>query len=138
MIVSESRVQIRDAKDIAKLICSILDCRNEEDRHKEFFYVSLLNSQNSVIAVDIIGIGTVNSCDVPMRECFRLAIVKNASSIILSHNHPSGTITPSPEDDKLTAGCHQIGKMLNIRVLDHVIVSGDPDIYYSYLDNRKL
>ena len=67
---------------------------------------------------------------------FRHAIDALASGIILVHNHPSGNLAPSHEDDVLTQRLAEAGKLLDIRILDHLIVTSDG--YYSYNDERRL
>jgi DNA repair protein RadC len=73
---------------------------------------------------------------VDTKVLFKRAIDAQASSIILVHNHPSGNLNPSTEDDALTRRVVEGGKLLDIRVLDHVIIS--PIGYYSYSDESRL
>lgn len=93
-------------------------------RHKkEFFVCFYLDSRNKVIAREIISIGTLNSSLVHPREVFKSAIVRSANSIILAHNHPSGSLEPSDEDLKVTKILKECGELLGINLLDHVIVT---------------
>ncbi len=92
---------------------------------KEHFVAVLLDSKNVIISTPTIHIGTVNMSVVGPREVFRSAIREGASSIIVAHNHPSGDPSPSPEDFDVTKRLVEVGKMLDIPVLDHVII-GDP------------
>ena len=96
---------------------------------KEGFVVFCLGTDLSVISREIISIGTLNSCIIHPREIFRTAIVRNANSIIICHNHPGGNITPSKEDLKITEQLKKAGEILNIPLLDHVIVT--PTAYTS-------
>ena len=75
--------------------------------------------------------GTISSSAVRVAELFRDAIRENAASIIITHNHPSGDPTPSPEDVKVTAEAVQAGRLLDMEVLDHIIVGGGRDRYVS-------
>lgn len=84
-----------------------------------------LNVHNRVIADEVISMGTVNSNVIHPREVFRAAIEYNAVAVILAHNHPSGEVTPSAEDVEITRQLVQAGKILGIRVLDHVIITKD-------------
>jgi len=90
---------------------------------KEHFVVFYLNSRNQEIEKEIISIGTVSASLVHPREVFEGAIKNNASSIIVAHNHPSGDIEPSQDDTEVTKKLIHAGKILDIRVVDHVIVT---------------
>ena len=87
--------------------------------------VMLLNVKNHIIAWETISIGSLDASVVHPREVFRPAIIKGAASIILVHNHPSGDPTPSKEDLEVTARMVQVGRVMNISVLDHIIIGGD-------------
>jgi DNA repair protein RadC len=69
------------------------------------------------------------------REVFRLAIAENAASIIVAHNHPSGNTEPSPEDIAITKQLVEAGRIVDIRVLDHIIIAGDA---FTSLAERRL
>ncbi len=92
---------------------------------QEHFVAVLLDSKNKVIRVANVHIGTLTMSLVGPREVFRIAIREGASSIIVAHNHPSGDPTPSPEDHEVTRRLVEVGQLLDIPVLDHVII-GDP------------
>jgi DNA repair protein RadC len=92
---------------------------------QEHFMVVLLDAKNKVIRVERVHIGTLSMSIVGPREVFGIAIREGASSIIVAHNHPSGDPTPSPEDLEVTKRLVEVGKILDIPVLDHVII-GDP------------
>ena len=90
---------------------------------KEHFVVFYLNARNQEIEREIISVGTVNTSIVHPREVFEGAIKNNATSIILAHNHPSGDTEPSQDDIEITKKLAHAGKILDIRVVDHVIVT---------------
>jgi DNA repair protein RadC len=89
---------------------------------KEHFIAILLDAKNAILRVATIHIGTLTSSLVGPREVFREAIREGASAIIVAHNHPSGNPEPSPEDLEVTRQLVQIGRLLDIPVLDHVII----------------
>ncbi len=89
---------------------------------QEQLRVLLLNTRNKVVGQRVIYQGTVNSSAVRPAEVFRTAVIENAPSIIIAHNHPSGDPTPSPEDVAVTRDLLQAGKLLDIEVLDHVVI----------------
>lgn len=109
---------------------------NLEFRKKEHFYTIFLNSKNDIIATEEISIGDLTSTIVNPREVFRPAIKKSASSIIIIHNHPSGNPTPSKEDIIITNRLVECGKLLDIKVLDHLIIGNDS--YYSFKKEAKM
>jgi len=90
----------------------------------ECFCVILLDAKNGLISSEVITVGVLDACLVHPREVFRTAIKNNASAIVVAHNHPSGTTVPSAADLALTKQIVESGKILDIRVLDHVIVAG--------------
>ena len=90
---------------------------------KEAFVVFCLDTELKIISREIVSIGTLNSCLIHPREIYRTAIRRNANSIIVAHNHPSGNLTPSKEDLDITKQIKKAGEILNIILLDHVIVS---------------
>jgi DNA repair protein RadC len=87
----------------------------------ERFIVFILDSKNTVRAVEVVSEGTVNASLAHPREIFRAAILGIGTSIILAHNHPSGSPDPSKEDTELTRQAVEAGKVLGIPVLDHII-----------------
>jgi DNA repair protein RadC len=89
---------------------------------KEHFKALLLDTKNRLIKMVTISIGTLNSSIVHPREVFRAALAANASAIIVGHNHPSGDLTPSPEDRNVTLRLAEAGKILGIDLLDHLII----------------
>lgn len=93
--------------------------------NKEHMCVMLLNVKNHIIAWEVVSIGSLTASVVHPREVFKPAIIKGAASIILVHNHPSGDPTPSKEDLEVTARMVQVGRVMDISVLDHIIVGGD-------------
>ena len=90
---------------------------------REFLIGLYLNSRNQVIAHHVIGIGTANAAMVHPREVFKLAILKNACSIIVAHNHPSGGTDPSYADLNITKRLTDAGKILGIEIKDHIIIT---------------
>ncbi len=92
-------------------------------RKKENFVVFYLDSRSQEIKREIISIGTLNESLVHPREVFEPAIKNNAASIIISHNHPSGNVEPSEADINITKKLVNAGKILDIRIIDHVIVA---------------
>jgi len=96
----------------------------EDMKHldREHFAVILLDSKNAVISVEKVSVGTVNSSIVHPREVMKPALEKSATSIILVHNHPTGSVSPSREDVAITRRFEKCGRILGIDVIDHLII----------------
>jgi DNA repair protein RadC len=92
------------------------------DEKKEYFVALLLNAKNQVIRSTTIHIGTLTQSVVGGREVFREAVREGASAVIVAHNHPSGDPEPSPEDIDVTERLMEVGAVLDIPLLDHVIL----------------
>lgn len=92
---------------------------------QENLWVILLDTRNRKIDIEKIYKGSLNSSMVRVGELFKGALQKNAASIILAHNHPSGDPTPSPEDAALTRAVINAGKLLDVDVLDHLVIGSN-------------
>ena len=114
--------QISSPNDVLTYFKDMEDLRQEEIR------LIMLNTKNKIIAHKTISKGTINSSVVTPREIFFPAIKMMASSIILAHNHPSADVTPSNEDKNITEIVARSGKLINIKLLDHIII-GKNKIY---------
>jgi DNA repair protein RadC len=119
--------KISSAKDVVNIIMPQM-----RDLKTEVFKVVYLNSNNRIIVISDAVTGTVNQAMPIVREIIHAALQKFAAAIICVHNHPSANITPSPEDKKFTQELAAAGKLMGVKVLDHVII-GDGD-YFSFAD----
>jgi DNA repair protein RadC len=90
---------------------------------REMLLSVMLTVKNDLIGVETVSIGSITASTTTPREVFKSAILANAVSIIVCHNHPSGELTPSNEDIALTKQLVDAGELLGIKVLDHLIVS---------------
>lgn len=127
---------IRSSKEIHSfLIRRVYD--EDTIGYKETFKVLLLNNANKIIGYSTISEGGLNSTLVDVRVVMQTALVSNAISIILTHNHPSGNLQPSINDDNLTKKIKSACELLDIRLLDHIIVTPYGS-YYSYNDEGRL
>jgi DNA repair protein RadC len=108
----------------------------ETIEHREFFKIVLLNTTNKVLGVFCVSEGGINEALVDLRLVLQAVILSNASGIILSHNHPSGGLMPSPQDDNLTARIKRACEIMGITVLDHLIITSES--YYSYADESRI
>lgn len=109
---------VRCPEDGAKVAASFI---GEDDR--EVFFVMCLNTKNRVVAVHRCHVGALNTSVVHPREVFKCAILNNASSIIVYHQHPSQDTQPSFEDISVTQRLVEAGRIMGIEVLDHLIIN---------------
>lgn len=108
---------IQSPADAAELVQFEMSALEQEELR-----VILLNTRNQVIQVVTVYRGSLNSSQVRVGELFRSAIRRNAASLILVHNHPSGDPNPSPDDIALTRAVVEAGRLLDIEVLDHLVI----------------
>ena len=125
------RRQVRSAAQVYDYFYPLM-----RDLPVEEFHVLLLNQSAIVIDSVRIGVGGLTETAVDVRVILREALLKRATSIALCHNHPSGNPKPSAEDDKITRSLQEACKIMNIRLVDHIVfASGN---YYSYFDEGRL
>lgn len=103
---------------------------------QEHLRALLLDNRHRLMSVENISIGTLNSAPVHARDVFRAAVARNAQSVLLLHNHPSGCAEPSPNDIASTKNLMEAGRLLGIAVLDHIILG--EGCFYSYMDGRVI
>ncbi len=128
---SRERTQIHSSQDAYLLIkAQIFHLKIEE------FWVAYLDRANKLISLKLLSRGGLHGTVVDIRVILKNALDHLASGIILFHNHPSGNLKPSSNDDKITIQMRDAGKLVDILILDHLIVSNDS--YYSYADEGRL
>lgn len=108
---------IGSPRDVGDLLME--DMRHLEQEH---FRVIHLGTKNQVLGIDLVSVGTVGSSLVHPREVFKNSIRRNATGVILVHNHPSGDPTPSREDISVTRRVAEAGRILGIEVIDHIVI----------------
>jgi DNA repair protein RadC len=122
---------IKDPEAIVKAISASI-----KDKAKEHFKLILLNARNKILGISTISIGSLNASIVHPREVFKDAIMHNAYSVVLAHNHPSGDPEPSEDDLKMTRKLVESGKILGIEVLDHLIIG--KNAFYSFKEKGLM
>jgi DNA repair protein RadC len=113
------RVVIQSPADASALVKYDMSALEQEE-----LWVMLLDTRNRLIFLEKLYRGSLNSSMVRVGEVFKGAIRRNAASILVIHNHPSGDPSPSPEDIALTRAVVSAGKLLDIDVLDHLVIGG--------------
>jgi len=108
------------------------------DIEVERFHVFCLDARHRLKRCDVVSIGTLTASLVHPREVFRIAVREAAAAILLAHNHPSGDPTPSAEDAAVTRRLAEAGRLVGVRVLDHVIVAGGGFYSFREAGRREL
>ena len=93
-----------------------------EGLDREQFIIACLNTKNEPTNITVVSVGSLNKAIVHPREVFKTAILSNAASVMAFHNHPSGDTTPSDQDIQLTHRLVEVGELLGIKLLDHLII----------------
>ena len=104
--------------------------------HVEFFYVLLLNRANHVLSYYMVSKGGISGTVVDVKVIYQVAIKTNTSAIILAHNHPSGNTKPSKSDIEITRKIKEAGKLFDIVVLDHIILTATDS--FSFADDLQI
>ncbi|RYC66966.1 JAB domain-containing protein [Spirosoma sordidisoli] len=130
----QDRIQIRSSSTAYEILLATW----AENRIElvEQFKILLLDQKNNCLGVSDIGTGGMSSCLADPKVIFATALKARATGIILAHNHPSGNLTPSEQDKTLTRKLQDGGKLLDIAVLDHLIVT--PHNYRSFADDGLM
>lgn len=129
--VTTGKQKISSAKDVINIIMPQV-----RDLKTELFKVVCLDSNNRIIDISDAAFGTVNHSVPIVREIIHSALQKFAASIICVHNHPSSNITPSAQDKKFTKELCDAGKLMEIKILDHIII-GDNE-FHSFADEGLM
>jgi DNA repair protein RadC len=115
---ASTKSPLKSPEDIADLVRNRL-----KNKKKEYFLAVLLDTKNHLIRVAEISIGSLDSSIVHPREVFKEAISASAAAVIFVHNHPSGDTAPSDDDIQLTRRLFEVGEIVGIEVLDHIIIA---------------
>ncbi len=133
-VKASDRPQVKSAKDCYNILLKTWDENKIE--FIEQFKIVLLNRSNRILGILEISSGGITATIVDPRLIFVAALKAKATSLILTHNHPSGNVQPTREDENLTQKLRQAGEFLEISVVDHLIISKEK--YYSFADEGAL
>lgn len=132
-------LRIRDSTgvtiDSPEVVAEIMTQEAKADR--ECFWVLHLSNGSRIIEKELVSIGTLNSSLIHVREVFKKAIINGAAAIITVHNHPSGSLKPSKEDNEIWQKLNEAGELLGIDVVDHVIITPDEKLYSERANKNK-
>lgn len=126
--------RILDSRDVAVFLKAIYG--EGKLQLQEAFYVLYLNKRNEIIGYYKHTVGSIDGTMADIRIIYAIALTSLSVSIVLCHNHPSGNIYPSEVDKQITKRFNEAGKLMEIKILDHIILTQDD--YYSFADNSLI
>jgi len=130
------KIRVHNAQDIYNVMREILLLEEENDRKKEHFWTISLDYGQTILNIELVSLGTATATLVEPMEVYSIPLQKKASKLILVHNHPSGNIVPSFQDEELTDQLIQVGLIMNVPIVDHLIITENS--YYSFSDSGLL
>ena len=133
---TKSDKTINNPKAVFEVLKGYMKAQDKIDRDKEHFFVFHLDVRHKIKLLELVSVGTLTSTMVHPREVFTRAISARSAYIIIAHNHPSGVIEPSTDDIAITNRLQEAGKILDITVLDHIIISSKE--FYSFKANGRM
>jgi DNA repair protein RadC len=128
----EQRIKLLNADDVFAVMKEVLLREEKIDQEKEHFWMIGLASSNMILYIELVSLGSVKAANVEPMNVYRVAVMKGAVKVIFVHNHPSGDLKPSDADKDLTDRLIQVGRILNIEAIDHLIISTKS--YLSFAD----
>jgi DNA repair protein RadC len=129
-LTEEQKIKIRSDRDLYPVMREILLRESTIDLNKEHFWCAGLASNNRLLYIELVSLGTLSQSIVEPMDVFAWAIHKQVSMLILVHNHPSGELKPTNADLELTDQLIQVGRIIQIPVVDHMIITTQD--YYSF------
>ncbi len=122
-LTDDQKIRIANSDQLYEIMQKILMRENYLGRQKEHFWTVSLNNANKILNIELSALGSLSEVALKPRDVFRLALIKGAAKVILVHNHPSGKLEPSKEDLDVTDRLIQVGKIIELDVMDHFIIS---------------
>lgn len=122
-INEEHKVKLLNSDDVFSVMQKILLREQKIDQEKEHFWMIGLAQNNRILYIELVSLGSVKATTVEPMNVFRVAVMKGAVKVLMVHNHPSGELKPSEADKDLTDRLIQVGRILSIKVIDHLIIS---------------
>lgn len=131
-VSAKNRIRIHGSQDVFDAIHLFWPAFD----HVEYFYVLFLNRNNQILGNYLVSKGGFTGTVIDVRVIFQVALKVCATNIICCHNHPSGSLVPSDADRQVTSKIKDAGKIVDVTLLDHLIVTSES--YYSFADNGEI
>lgn len=131
-LTEEQQIKLLNSDDVYSVMKEVLLRGEKIDQEKEHFWMIGLANNNEILYIELVSLGSVRATTVEPMNVYRVAVLKGAVKVIFVHNHPSGELKPSETDKDLTDRLIQVGRILNIEAIDHLIISAKA--YMSFAD----
>ena len=135
-LTKEQKIKILNSTDVYSIMQQILMRENKIGRNKEHFWVVGLSNINKILYIELVSLGSIKTTVVDPMDVYSWALQKSCVKLIFVHNHPGGELKPSKMDKDITDRMIQVGKIVNIEVIDHLIITEKK--YYSFVDDGLL
>lgn len=135
-LTEKDKIRVSQPEDIFGIMQRILLRDNKIDQEKEHFWIVGLNNGGYIVYIELISLGSSNKTLAEPMNVFRVAILKGATRVIAVHNHPSGAMKASKDDEDVTDRLIQVGKIISIEVNDHLIIT--PTSYISFRETGLM
>lgn len=135
-LANKTKIQIQNAEDIYSVMQRILIREEKVDRGREHFWTISLDNANKILNIELVSMGSFKATIVEPMEVFSIPLQKRAVKLVLVHNHPSGALKPSDADKDITDRLIQVGRIMKVHVLDHLIITENS--YYSFANSGLL
>ena len=135
-LTAKNQIKIENADDIYGVMQRILLREQKTDRGREHFWTISLDNAHKILNIELVSMGSFRATIVEPMEVFSIPLQKRAVKLVLVHNHPSGRLTPSTADKDITDHMIQVGRIMNVPVLDHLIITENS--YYSFVNTGLL
>lgn len=135
-LTEKTKIKIQDADDIYGVMQRILLREQKVDRGREHLWTISLDNANKIVNIELVSMGSFKATIIEPMEVFSIPLQKRAVKLILVHNHPSGTLKPSEADKSVTDHMIQVGRIVNVPILDHLIITETS--YYSFMATGLL
>jgi DNA repair protein RadC len=132
----EEKVKVLCSDDLYGIMRRVLVRESRIDRNREHLWTVSLDTAYRILNIELVSLGTINKTLVEPMEVYSIPLQKRAVRVILVHNHPSGELTPSEQDKDVTDQLIQVGRIMHVPLMDHLIIS-EKD-HYSFLDSGLL
>lgn len=135
-LTKQQKVKVDSPTKLYEIMQKILLRESEADRNKEHLWTISLDPANRIINIELVSLGTAGKTIVEPTDVFSIPLQKQAVKLIIVHNHPSGELAPSEADKDITDRLIQVGRITNVELIDHIIISEES--YYSFNDNGLI
>lgn len=132
-LTNRDKIKIINSDDVFRIMQNVLNRENKIDRDKEHFWIVGMNGDDKILFIELVSIGGVRSNTIEPMTVYRVGVLKAAVKVIFVHNHPSESLRPSEEDKDVTDRLIQVGIILGIEAIDHLIITVTS--FYSFDDS---